>query len=600
MGSLGPSALPNSSSNANGNMQTSRASELEGLLKAVLQRLIPFVEAADTEYKAHITNAATHKSTLVDYRSPEELTSILSSTLALPSNPLGQQGILSTLESILKYSVNTSAPGFLDKLYSAPVAPGVAAELILSVLNTNLHVYQVSPVLTLIEKHVSKSLAALFGFTGPRSGGISVQGGSASNTTSIVIARNTLYPRTKTEGNNAGGLKLALFTSAHGHYSIEKAAQMCGFGSASAIPVPIDKVTGRMIPSELERLVLEAKARGETPFYVNATAGSTVLGSFDPFQEISQIAKRHSMWFHIDGAWGGSFVFSEKLRRECLAGAELADSIAINPHKMMGVPVTCSFLLGKDMQHFHQANTLRAGYLFHDTDEDGADGSTCTWKEPYDLADMTLQCGRRGDSLKLFLAWQYYGSGGYAHMVERAHSVAAHMVAIVAKHDDFKLVSTDPPPCLQVCFNYAPRGRDVFGTEEGQIAPPGLESLSEQDTNRLVGVYNSKITERITRTLVSRGFMIDYAPALEGREAEGKFFRAVVNIQTPKETVERLVAEISDIGEAVVRQMRERHTMWRKLVQGWVYLELDLVVVDSWLHLDSEPGVRFALRALAG
>ncbi|KAK6343946.1 hypothetical protein TWF696_007599 [Orbilia brochopaga] len=554
MGSLGPSTLHTSSSNANGNMQTSRASELEELLKAVLQQLIPFVGAADAEYNAHIANDATCKSTLVDYHPPKELTNILSSTLALPSNPLGQQGILSTLESILKYSVNTSAPGFLDKLYSAPVAPGVAAELILSVLNTNLHVYQVSPVLTLIEKHVAKSLAALFGLAGPRSGGISVQGGSASNTTSIVIARNTLYPRTKTEGNNAGGLKLVLFTSAHGHYSIEKAAQMCGFGSASAIPVPVDRLTGRMIPSELERLVIEAKERGETPFYVNATAGSTVLGSFDPFQEIAQVAKRHNMWFHIDGAWGGSFVFSEKLRRECLAGAELADSIAINPHKMMGVPVTCSFLLGRDMQQFHQANTLRAGYLFHDTDEAGADDST--WKELYDLADMTLQCGRRGDSLKLFLAWQYYGSSGYARMVERAHGVAAHMVATIAKHGDFKLVSTDPPPCLQVCFNYAPGGRDVFGRGEGQIVPPG-GNLCEMDRSRVIGMFNSKVTERITRELVNRGFMIDFAPALEGREIEGKFFRAVVNIQTPKETVERLVAEISSIGEVVARQMRE-------------------------------------------
>ncbi|EWC43890.1 hypothetical protein DRE_01242 [Drechslerella stenobrocha 248] len=557
MGSLGPSGLHSHVPNTNGSMHASRASELEDLLNGVLQQLVPFIGAADAEYDAHVANDSLRKPALLNYHRPEELSNILSSTLALPSNPLGRSGVLSTLESILKYSVNTSAPGFLDKLYSAPVAPGVAAELILGVLNTNLHVYQVSPVLTLIEKHVTKSLAMLFGFTGPRSGGISVQGGSASNTTSIVVARNTLYPRTKTEGNSAGGLNLVLFTSAHGHYSIEKAAQMCGFGSAAAIPVPVDSATGQMIPAELERLILEAQARGQTPFYVNATAGSTVLGSFDPFAEIARIAKQHNMWFHIDGAWGGSFVFSEQLRGSCLAGAELADSIAINPHKMMGVPVTCSFLIGRDMQQFQRANTLRAAYLFHDTDEDASDGST--WKEPYDLADLTLQCGRRGDSLKLFLAWQYYGSNGYARMVEGAHVVATHMARVIVGRGDFKLVSTNPPPCLQVCFYYAPGGKDVFGVEDGQVVPPGLEGLSAQERDRKIGGFNSKVTEAITRQLVGRGFMIDFAPALEGAEAQGKFFRAVVNIQTPKATAERLVAEVSSIGQTVARQMREEY-----------------------------------------
>ncbi|KAF3940214.1 hypothetical protein ABW19_dt0205287 [Dactylella cylindrospora] len=545
----------------------SRSIELESLLSPVLHRLVQFVKSSDEELKAHIVNNVSHKSELVDYHPPEELKGILSSTLQLPEKPSGKDGLLKSLEDILKYSVNTSAPGFLDKLYSAPVAPGVAADLILSVLNTNLHVYQVSPVLTLIEKHVAKSLASLFGLNGPRSGGISVQGGSASNTTSIVIARNTLYPKTKVHGNAVNGLDLVLFTGAHGHYSIEKAAQTCGFGSSAVIPVPVDKLTGQMLPTELERLIISAKSAGKTPFYVNATAGSTVLGSFDPFAEIAEVAKRHGLWFHIDGAWGGSFVFSERLRAVSLKGAERADSIAINPHKMMGVPVTCSFLLGRDLKTFLEANTLRAGYLFHDGEDDEVNGvngvnediEEAAWKEPYDLADMTLQCGRRGDSLKLFLAWQYYGTRGYSQKVENAHGVASHMVSLISEDKDFRLVSTNPPPCLQVCFYYAPNGASTFGTGEGQIIPPGIQSIEEKDREAYIGKFNSKITERITRELVARGFMIDFAPALEGREAEGKFFRAVVNIQTPRETVERLVNEIRSLGSGVVEGIRRKY-----------------------------------------
>ena len=124
-----------------------------------------------------------------------------------------------------------------------------------------------------------------------------------------------------------------------------------------------------MLPSALESLVITAERQGRTPFYVNATAGTTVLGSFDLFSEVAAIAGNYGMWFHIDASWGGPFIFSPKLKKK-LCGAGLADSIAINPHKMMGVPITCSFLLAKDLRQFHMANTLPAGYLFHNN-EDG-------------------------------------------------------------------------------------------------------------------------------------------------------------------------------------------------------------------------------------
>lgn len=221
-----------------------------------------------------------------------------------------------------------------------------------------VHVYQVSPVLTLIEKATSKALAELFGFTGPHAGGISQPGGSASNSTSIIIARNTLFPETKTDGY--GGRRFVLFTSDHGHYSLEKAAQMFGFGSKAVKPIPVDSY-GQMIPSLLEKAIEEAKTSGEIPFYVNATAGTTVLGSYDPIDQIADICQKHHLWLHVDGSWGGPVVFSEKLRQNRLKGVERADSVGITPHKMLGVPMTCSFLVGKDIRQFHAANTLPAG-----------------------------------------------------------------------------------------------------------------------------------------------------------------------------------------------------------------------------------------------
>lgn len=535
-----------------------RVEEVRNLLDEVQGRLLQFIQSAELipEESKGSANGNNDIPRLVEYKKPEELQAALQ--LEFPDSGRGADGLLRILEKILKYSVNTWHQGFLDKLYASTNAPGLAAELIIAALNTNVHVYQVSPALSVIEKNTGKQLASLFGLSGRRAGGISVQGGSASNTTSIVIARNVLYPDTKKNGN--GGYDFVLFTSAHGHYSIEKAAQMLGFGSSAVWTVDVDS-KGRIIPEKLEELIQKAKSEGRTPFYVNATAGTTVLGSFDPFTEISAICKKHNLWFHIDGSWGGSYIFSRRHRVK-LEGSHLADSIAINPHKMLGVPVTCSFLLGADLRKFHRANTLPAGYLFH-TDDSGTatpqsgqtETSNGTDAEPdcpeiWDLADLTLQCGRRADSLKLFLSWTYYGSEGYERQIDSAGEVAAHMATLVSQHPKLKLLSENPPPCLQVCFYYAPLGQNVY--------PAGREingePLSEQERSK----RNSKITEEVTKRLVGRGFMVDFAPPSEGDPStgDGKFFRCVVNLRTKKETVEALVNAVAELGGEVVQELR--------------------------------------------
>jgi len=484
----------------------------------VQELLIPFIRAADEDAGAKESGHGLQvggggpRTVLVEHHKPQKLARLLK--LQLPDAGLGQNGLLNSLEQILQYSVNTWDQGFMDKLYASTDAVGLASELILAVLNTNVHVYQVSPALTVIEKNTSRALAHLFGLIGPHAGGISVQGGSASNTTSIVIARNTLFPDTKEHGNYSQDRKLVLFTSAHGHYSIEKAAQMLGFGSSAVWSVSTDP-TGRMIPSALSSQIEKAKAEGCTPFYVNTTAGTTVLGSYDPFQDLANICSAHKLWLHVDASWGGPAIFSSKHAHQ-LRGSHLANSIAINPHKMMGVPITCSFLLGADMRQFHAANTLPASYLFH-TEETSPNPNA----DIFDLADLTLQCGRRGDSLKLALGWIFHGKNGYAAQIDKAFDTAAYMASQVSSHSDLLLVSENPPPCLQVCFYYAAGG-----------------TLRENKED------NSRVTKAVAEGLITRGFMIDYAAG-----EKGSFLRCVVNRGTRKETVDGLLAAVVDIGK---------------------------------------------------
>ena len=153
--------------------------------------------------------------------------------------------------------------------------------------------------------------------------------------------------------------------------------------------------------------------------------------------------------------------------------------------------------------------------LFHN-DSSGPDPS-----EMYDLGDLTPQCGRRGDALKMHLAWVYYGTSGLSNKVSTAYARADQLFTMLEKHADFVMVSEKPLPCLQVCFYYAP-DRELGDSEKnGEMA----------------------------RRLVGRGWMIDFAPGKKGR-----FFRVVVNSGTESGTIEDLVRVIVEVGQEVVRE----------------------------------------------
>lgn len=492
-----------------------RAEELDDLLSAVRDLVVPYVKAADDNASKKHTGrlprdaAGQPYNVLVDALPPKQLVERMGFELPRGEGA-GREGLLDSIQDILKYSVNTWDQGWMDKLTASTNPVGVISELVLGILNTNVHVYHVSPALTVIEKATGKALASYFGFTGPHAGGVTCQGGSSSNLTSLVIARNALYPDTRVNGSD--GYKFVIFTSEASHYSIEKAAVACGMGAANVISVPTE-ADGRMSVPALKDLVAESKRRGCTPLYVNATAGTTVMGVYDPIRAIKDVCTEHGMWLHVDGAWGGSVALS-RTHRHKLDGSDLADSLTINPQKMLNVPMTCSFLLTGDLRRFHEANSLRAGYLFHDP-EDG---------EVWDLADMTMQCGRRADSLKLALAWIYYGAAGFERGIDSAFDMAKRLADLVDKSDDFVLVSENPTPCLQICFYYAPGGK-----------------MAEEDGE------NTRRTRAMAEKMVERGFMFDYAPG-----PRGSFFRVVTNCQTQPGTIDGIFKGLVEVGKEVV------------------------------------------------
>ena len=154
-----------------------------------------------------------------------------------------------------------------------------------------------------------------------------------------------------------------------------------------------------------------------------ATSGTTVRGSFDPLDKLSEICHQREIWLHVDAAWGGSCLFSTE-HASLMAGVEWADSVCWDAHKLMGVPLICSTFLIKEPKHLRKvcSHGGAAHYLFHEETESD------------DLGRLSLQCGRRNDALKLWLAWREKGDAGWARMVEKYSSLAQYLENKVNPH----------------------------------------------------------------------------------------------------------------------------------------------------------------------
>lgn len=250
------------------------------------------------------------------------------------------------------------------------------------------------------------------GYPNGEGDGILCPGGSMCNLQAVSFARHAKFPETKQTGI-FGLPRMIIFTSAEAHYSLEKAAFTCGLGTDSVVKVPTNS-SGKMDPAALEAAVEAQLALGHRPLMVNATAGTTVRGMYDPFHAIADICAKHDMWMHIDGAWGGSAALSKKYSA-LMDGAERADSITWDAHKMLGAPQQCAFLLLKSAAGLcGDCNGLKAKYLFQPD-------------KPYaelDTGDKHIQCGRRNDCLKFWLAWQTLSDAGYAKRVDRLLDLA--------------------------------------------------------------------------------------------------------------------------------------------------------------------------------
>lgn len=358
--------------------------------------------------------------------------------LALSDEACDEGAIVSALQQYLYYTPKTWHADFNKLLFSGIDGAALLADWITSLSNTTMHTYQVAPVATLMEQELVKSLNRVIGFE--QGDGLMVSGGSMANMVAMLLARHRLCPNIKKQGYS--GRPLVAYISELSHYSFYKAANLLGIGTQNLVPVASDE-QGRMDPGALANAIDNSIAEHKQPFFIGLTAGTTVIGSFDPAAACAEIAKRYGLWLHIDGAWGGPVLLSEK-HRNLLPDTALADSFTWDAHKLMSVPLTASVILVNDTQSLQAACGGGGGdYLFHE-DENAA----------YNLGSKSLQCGRRVDSLKFWLSWKALGREGYAQKIDKLMALKEYMLTKLSAQREFELLA--PASFLNVLFRFVP------------------------------------------------------------------------------------------------------------------------------------------------
>lgn len=340
------------------------------------------------------------------------------------------------VDLVIKFSLNTGHKDYMNQLWSKVEYPSILGEFLSTVTNTSMYTYEVAPVYTLLEQEMISRLTQLI-WEGHKSEGIMTSGGTASNLQAMLVARNKYFPEVKDKGNLGYGDSLPVVLCAdNAHYSIKRAMNILGLGQDQLLEIKTDN-RGIIRVEDLSQKITESKKAGQSPFMIISTAGSTVEGAYDDIKEIGEICKTEKLWFHIDGAYGGSLLLS-KDHTNLLEGVELCDSFSWDFHKILGMNLTCAFLFVKEQGHLKSSLTSgNDAYLFHD------DHSP-------DLGPKSLQCGRKPDITKLWITWLVEGKNGLGKRVDKMMANAKIFSNLVADHPGFDLLFE--PQYVNICF----------------------------------------------------------------------------------------------------------------------------------------------------
>ncbi|MFF4986073.1 pyridoxal phosphate-dependent decarboxylase family protein [Streptosporangium saharense] len=348
------------------------------------------------------------------------------------------------------------SPGYMGRQFSGVVPLAGLIDLVSSVVNQPSSFYEAGQLPNVAERLMADELNRFIGWDRDRFAMVTTSGGSLANLTALLAARNRAFPQIWTRGAGDTPGPPAIAISEDAHYSVTRAAGVLGIGERQIIRLPADR-TGRTRPDLAEPVLEEARERGLRPFCLVASAGTTSMGAFDPLEELADLARRHELWLHVDGAHGASLLLSDR-HRDKLRGIEHADSLTWDAHKMLFMPAPCTLLFYRDKTAARGAFKQRASYVF---DEEPDIYSA------YDSADKNFECTKRPMIMPLWTVWSVYGQALFAQKIDRLCEMTRQAHRMISAEPDFA-VAHEPESNI-LCFRYLPDGMDPAAAHRLQL-----------------------------------------------------------------------------------------------------------------------------------
>lgn len=366
----------------------------------------------------------------------------------IPKCPAELDDVLKLLFSqVVPWGYNTSSPGFLGYFGGGGIVQAAVADLIAGTVNRFVGRWAAAPAAVQLEANVIRWLCDIVGL--PRSArGILTSGGSLSNLTAFFTARQS-----RLAGKNLQ--RARFYASDQAHFSLQKAAMVCGLPAASFCEVPSDD-NSRMDVSALVELVCRDREKDKLPFLVVATGGTFTTGAVDDIEAIASVAQRENMWLHLDAAYGGLFALTER-GRKLLQGVHKCDSVTLDPHKSMFLPYGTGALLVRDGQVLKHAHAIDADFY----------GPLQDNPAHMDFCSHSMEQTRAWRGLRIWLPLKLHGVEPFRENLEEKLDLAAYATAELKRIPGIELVAE---PTLSVV---------VF-----RLVCPGLPASELDELNR--------------------------------------------------------------------------------------------------------------------
>lgn len=386
-----------------------------------------------------------------------------------------------TLERMEHGIVQMGNPRYFGLFNPGASFPAQCADRIAALFNPQLASSASSPLPVALEAHVVRAMARRAGL-GPAATGHFATGGSEANYTALVCALTAAHPRFAQSGARAFAGAPRFYTSRECHIAWLKIAHQAGIGRDALALVATDG-RGRLDAGALQRAIEADRARGAVPVMVVATAGTTGGGMIDPLEACGEIATQEGLWYHVDAAWGGAALASERLRT-LLAGIERADSITIDAHKWLATTMGCAMYLTRRGEILPQAFHASTSFM----------PSSVASLDPY---LNSVQWSRRFIGLRLFLTLAALGWRGLGAHVERSIAVTAH-VKVRLERLGWRVVNDSPLAVLDVLppvpLDVRALVRRVVASGRAWVAPASFE---DRDVVRICVTHGETSAEDV-------------------------------------------------------------------------------------------------------